>query len=163
MRKLILTLLATLTLAAVAAQAAESHGWRHGKNLSRTEIRKHPSWLKAPGHGCYHEDWGSTRGDVVAIPDEELGWIIIWKCYCEPDPVIEGDWDCQWKIVRILPDNVSSYRVRREIREVAPVRTHYKPVIRTLRGGVVFRKHARYAHCHWHNPKPFTVVYTRRR
>jgi hypothetical protein len=130
--------------------------------MSASQVRTHPSWLKAPGYGCYHEDWGTTRGDIVVIPDKELGWLIIYKCVCVTDDEIEGDWDCHWQIIRIIPDNVSNARILQILHNITAGHHYGKPRLVILAGGYVFRKHAADDHCHWHNPKNQPAIRVRK-
>lgn len=157
-KRLAILIVAVVALAAIGADAASGHGYRHGRNLSASEIKQHPSWIAAPGHICNRD----FQGDVYVTYDEDLGWILIWKCVCTRHP--NGiTYICWWRIERVLPENVTNTRILREMREVmVRPRLYSNPVIKVLRGGYVFRRHAIDNSCHWHNPKPKTAIVARR-
>jgi hypothetical protein len=154
MRAVVVAILSSLALLVAHADTASSHGYRHGKNLTAGQIKTHPSWLMAPGHICNRD----FQGDIAVTYDDELGWVVIWKCTCILNP--NGiTYTCWWRPMRVLPENVSNRIILREIREVMAGRSYGRIYWRNLPGGVVFRRHAIDNHCHWHNPKPRMVIW----
>lgn len=159
LRNILVALAFSVAGLAFSATSAEGHGYRHGKSLSAQEIKLRPSWLMAPGHTCNRD----FVGDIAVTYDEQLGWVIIWKCTCKPHP--NGvTFICWWKPIRVLPENVSNKnkRILREMREVMKGHSYTRPRFRELPGGVVFRRHAIDDNCHWHNPRPATVIWASR-
>lgn len=147
--------LLAILIALVVASFASAHGYRHGKNLTAAQIKTHPSWMMMPEHICNRD----FQGDIAVTYDAELGWVIIWKCRCRPHP--NGiTYICWWQPVRVLPENVSNRIILREMHEVMAGRRYTNPVWRPL--GVVFRRHARDNHCHWHNIDRKMVIWAAR-
>jgi hypothetical protein len=110
-----------------------------------------------PGHTCNRD----FVGDIYVTYDDDLGWVIIWKCRCVPHP--NGvTYICWWQPVRILPENVTNRRILREIRDVQNGQRYTRPVLRILAGGYVFRKHAPGDHCHWHNERGKPAIVSRK-
>ena len=155
MIRLLLSIILAMTLYLVDINTAEGHGYRHGKSLSAAQIKTHPSWLKIPEHICNRE----FQGDVAVTYDDELGWVVIWKCTCTLHP--NGiTYICWWRPMRVLPENTSNRIILREMHEVFAGRRYSTPRFRPL--GVVFRRHSLLNTCHWHSIDRAMVVWATR-
>lgn len=138
----------------VAASTASGHGWRHGKSLSASEIKHHPTWLKMPEHICNRD----FQGDIAVTYDDDLGWVIFWICACKPHP--NGiTYICWWRPIRVLPENISNRRILNVIHDMQNGHRYTTPRFRQL--GYVFRVHARTDNCHWHDEDDGMVIWSR--